>query len=184
MTSMLSVILHTSLYGVFMETNQLTRDRLCELLDVDAEKGVFVWKHTMGGKAKKGQEAGALTVNGYVAIRVDKYDYLAHRLMWLYVYGAMPVLQIDHINRTRTDNRPVNLRLATQKQNSENMYRPKQNTSGYLGVRCESRLKSKPWSATITHNYKTKHLGYYATAEEAVNARKMAEDLYFTHHTT
>ena len=64
----------------------LSRDRLCELLDVNTETGVFTWKYTMGGKAKKGQQAGALTANGYVSIRVDKTDYLAHRLMWLYVY--------------------------------------------------------------------------------------------------
>ena len=162
----------------------LSRERLCELLDIDTEKGIFTWRHTMGGKAHKGKEAGSLTANGYVLLRVDQHDYYVHRLMWLYVYGAIPLLQIDHINRIRTDNRPVNLRLATQKQNSENIYRSKQNKSGYRGVRCESRLKSKPWSATITHNYKTKHLGYYATAEEAVNARKIAEDLYFTHHTS
>lgn len=160
----------------------LTRDRLCELLEVDIENGTFTWRNTMGGRAKKGQQAGVIGVNGYVAICVDQKGYLAHRLMWLYVYGAMPLLQIDHIDRNRTNNKPVNLRLATQKQNSENIYRTKTNTSGYRGVRCESRLITKPWSATITHNYKQKHLGYYATVEEAVIARKAAEDLYFTHH--
>ena len=167
-----------------METKNLTRERLCELLEIDTEKGLLIWKHTMGGKAKKGQEAGSLTANGYVSIRIDQNDYLAHRLMWLYVYGAMPLLSIDHIDRDRTNNKPTNLRLATPKQNSENMFISKSNTSGYRGVRKEARLKSKPWSAVITHNYKQKHLGYYATAEEAVAARKAAEDEYFTHHTT
>ena len=162
----------------------ITRDRLIELLDVNTEQGTFYWKNTMGGKALKGSEAGALAVNGYVAIRLDKKDYLAHRLMWLYVYGAMPLLHIDHIDRDRTNNKPTNLRLATNKQNGENMFRSKTNTSGYRGVRKESRLISKPWSATITHNYKQKHLGYFATAEEAVKARKKAEDQYFTHHTS
>ena len=160
----------------------LTRDRLCELLEVDTENGVFTWRNTMGGRAKKGQQAGAVGANGYIYICLDQKDYLAHRLMWLYVYGAIPLLQIDHIDRNRANNKPINLRLATQKQNSENIYRLKTNTSGYRGVRCESRLISKPWSATITHNYKFKHLGYYATVEEAVAARKAAEDLYFTHH--
>jgi len=167
-----------------MEKNQLTQNRLCELLEIDVEKGIFVWKHTMGGKAKKGQEAGSLTNQGYVQIRIDQEDYLAHRLMWFYVYGAFPILQIDHIDRDRKNNKITNLRIATQKQNSENMFREKTNTSGFRGVRKEQRLKSKPWSATITHNYKQKHLGYYATIEEAVAARKAAEDEYFTHHTS
>ena len=33
------------------------------------------------------------------------------------------------------------------------------------------------------HNRKTIHIGYFATVEEAVEARKKAEDKYFTHHT-
>lgn len=160
----------------------LSRERLCELLDVDTERGIFIWRNTMGGKAQKGQIAGSKQNIGYILIRLDQKDYYAHRLMWLYVYGAIPLLQIDHINRNKEDNRPINLRLATQKQNSENIYRTKQNTSGFRGVRFESRLKSKPWSACITNNYKQKHLGYYATMEEAIIARQNAEDQLFTHH--
>lgn len=168
--------------GHQMAEISLSRERLCELLEVDTEKGIFIWRNTMGGKAQKGQQAGAKQKVGYISIRLDQKDYYAHRLMWLYVYGAMPLLQIDHINRNKEDNRPVNLRLATQKQNSENIYRAKQNTSGFRGVRFESRLISKPWSACITNNYKQKHLGYYATMEEAIIARKAAEDMLFSHH--
>ena len=160
----------------------LSRERLCELLEVNTESGIFTWRHTMGGKAKKGQQAGSKQKIGYISIRLDQKDYYAHRLMWLYVYGAIPLLQIDHINRNKEDNRPVNLRLATQKQNSENTFRAKQNTSGFRGVRFETRLISKPWSACITHNYKQKHLGYYATMEEAIQAREKAENNLFTHH--
>lgn len=165
-----------------MAVNSLSRERLCELLDVDTERGTFTWRNTMGGKAKKGQQAGAKQKIGYIVIRVDQTDYFAHRLMWLYVYGAMPLLSIDHIDRDKSNNRPTNLRLATPKQNSENMFRMSTNTSGYRGVRFESRLISKPWSACITHNYKQKHLGYYATLQEAIAARHAAEDELFTHH--
>ena len=168
--------------GHQMAEISLSRERLCELLEVDTENGIFIWRNTMGGKAKKGQKAGSKQKVGYVLIRLDQKDYYAHRLMWLYVYGAMPLLQIDHMNRNRQDNRPINLRLATQKQNSENSFRPKQNTSGFRGVRFEARLKSKPWSACITNNYKQNHLGYYATMEEAILARQTAEDKLFTHH--
>jgi len=165
-----------------METEKLTRSRLCELLEIDTEKGIFTWKHTMGGKAKKGQEAGALTKNGYVAIRVDKKDYLAHRLMWLFVYGAFPLINIDHIDRDRTNNRPTNLRLATEKQNGENRSLKSKNASGHRGVFLRGNLISKPWAVSIMNNRKSIHIGYYATIEEAVVARRAAEDKYFTHH--
>lgn len=166
-----------------METEQLTRSRLCELLSFDTEQGVITWNHTMGGKAKKGQVAGSLTQNGYVAIRVDQHDYLAHRLMWMYVYGAFPILSIDHIDRNRANNKPNNLRLATEKQNGENRSLKSKNSSGHRGVFFRKYLKSKPWSVNITNNRKTIHIGYFSTIEEAIEARRVAEDKYFTHHT-
>lgn len=166
-----------------MDKKELTRDRLCELLDVDVEKGIFVWKHTMGGKAKKGQEAGALTANGYVQLRLDKQDYLAHRLMWFYVYGAFPVLQIDHIDRDKTNNSANNLRLATPKQNGENRSLKSNNSSGHRGVFFRKNLISKPWHVSIMNNRKTIHIGFFATLDEAIKERRIAEDKYFTHHT-
>ena len=162
---------------------ELTRDRLCELLDINTETGIFTWKHTMGGKAKKGQQAGVLNAHGYIMIRVDQVDYLAHRLMWLYVYGAFPILNIDHIDRNRSNNCPINLRVATPKQNGENRSLKSKNASGHRGVFLRKYLKSKPWAVNIMSNRKTIHIGYFATVEEAIKARRMAEDKYFTHHT-
>ena len=162
---------------------ELTRDRLCELLDINTETGIFTWKHTMGGKAKKGQQAGVLNAHGYIMIRVDQVDYLAHRLMWLYVYGAFPILNIDHIDRNRSNNCPINLRVATPKQNGENRSLKSKNASGHRGVFLRKYLKSKPWAVNIMSNRKTIHIGYFATVEEAIQARRMAEDKYFTHHT-
>lgn len=165
-----------------METEKLTRSRLCELLDVDLEKGTFVWKHTMGGKAKKNQEAGSLTTQGYVQVRLDQQDYLAHRLMWFYVYGAFPVFQIDHIDRDRTNNSVTNLRVATPKQNGENRALKSNNSSGFKGVYFRKDLISKPWHASIMNNRKTIHIGFFETLDDAIQARRIAEDKYFTHH--
>ena len=116
-------------------------------------------------------------------IRVDQVDYLAHRLMWLYVYGAFPILNIDHIDRNRSNNCPINLRVATPKQNGENRSLKSKNASGHRGVFLRKYLKSKPWAVNIMSNRKTIHIGYFATVEEAIQARRMAEDKYFTHHT-
>jgi hypothetical protein len=169
--------------GHQMANQILSRDRLCELLDVNIDHGIFTWKHTMGGKAKKGQEAGSLTVNGYVAISIDQKDYLAHRLMWMYVYGDFPLLNIDHIDRDKTNNRPVNLRLATNKQNAENTSLKSKNSSGHRGVFFRKHLKKNPWHVSIMSNKKTIHIGYFPTLDSAIEARKLAEDKYFTHHT-
>jgi hypothetical protein len=49
--------------------------------------------------------------NGYRAVNINNRRFQAHRVAWLLVYGIMPDGQIDHINRTRDDNRLANLRL-------------------------------------------------------------------------
>jgi hypothetical protein len=170
-----------------MDTNTvLTFERLNQLLFVDANKGIFIWKSDTGGKGKKDKEAGNLMSNGYIKIGVDGKEYLAHRLMWFYVYGEFPTRSLDHIDRCRTNNCISNLRLATPKQNAENMFRVNQNTSGYKGVHFVKRLqgRTKPWQANITHNGKAIHIGYFATAQEASFARKSVENTYFTHHTS
>tara|TARA_R110000868_G_scaffold77073_9_gene221114 strand:- start:1125 stop:1634 length:510 start_codon:yes stop_codon:yes gene_type:complete len=161
-----------------------TRDRLSELFEIDPNQGFFVWKVNKGGKGKKGNKAGVMMCNGYIKIGIDNKEYLVHRLIWLYVHGEFPTTNIDHIDRCRSNNAISNLRLATPKQNSENMFRKGSNKSGHCGVFHNKRLKSKPWSASLMHNRKTIHIGYFATAEEASIARKSTEDIYYTHHTS
>ena len=74
--------------------------------------------------------------------------------------------QIDHINLIKSDNRWVNLRLATPSQNKSNTGKRADNTSGFKGV---SKLGNK-WKAQCTANKKFKYLGLYATPELAAEA--------------
>jgi len=84
---------------------------------------------------------------------------------------------VDHINHDTSDNRKENLRICTSAQNAKNKSTPKNNTSGITGVRwVEKRGK---WHSYIRVNYKRINLGYYTDFEDAVAARKQAEDLYF-----
>lgn len=61
--------------------------------------------------------------DGYVTVSIRRKSYFAHRLAWLYVYGCWPKGQIDHINRTKWDNKINNLRDATPTENSTNTFR-------------------------------------------------------------
>jgi hypothetical protein len=83
--------------------------------------------------------------------------------------------EIDHIDRDGMNNRKYNLRVATHQENSFNVSIKSNNTSGAVGV-C---YNGRSYIARIKHNYKDIHLGSFDTFEEAVNARKQAEQEYF-----
>jgi hypothetical protein len=111
---------------------------------------------------KSGKVAGT-THLGYVKIRINGKQYRAHRLAWLYIYGAFPSIDIDHINTVKSDNRIVNLRLAHDHENLKNIGLVKTNTSGFRGVH---KARSK-WQATASLNGDRIYLGRYDTPEAA-----------------
>lgn len=145
-------------------------DELWELFSYNPLTGNLHWRERRGGKAKKGDRAGHAHANKrYIRVRVDNESYLAHRLVWGWLYGEDPGQQMmDHINGTKRDNRPWNLRLATKSQNQWNTAAPSTNTSGYKGVTWH-RATAR-WTARIRCEGKKKHLGLYNTPEEAHQA--------------
>ena len=85
---------------------------------------------------------------------------------------------IDHIKtENKFDNRKLNLRNATRHQNSCNQKLSTNNSSGVTGVRWHNR--DKVWEAWIKINYENKYLGRYLNFEDAVMARKTAEERYY-----
>jgi hypothetical protein len=103
----------------------------------------------------------------------------AHRAAWLLYYGEWPNDAIDHINGNPGDNRIANLRVVDQLTNQKNAKRPKNNTSGAVGLII---LKgSGRWRAAIKVNYQEIHLGVFDRFEDAFRARKAAERKYGFH---
>lgn len=154
--------------------------RVRELLRYCPETGLFQWRVTLSNRAKAGSQAGAPNNKGYVEIKIDGVRYKAHRLAWLYVYEQDPGdCEIDHEDLNKGNNSIGNLRLATRKQNNENIPTPKNNTSGVRGVSFQK--KDKRWTAYIYHDKKRIHLGSFNDVESAAAARRNAEAQMFTH---
>jgi len=114
-------------------------------------------------------------LNGTPAYKGKQKKLLAHRVAFFLHHGYYPQWpnSIDHINRDGCDNRLINLREVTARQQSANTGISKANTSGVKGV---SFLKDKgKWRASMNIDGKKTNLGTFATLQEATAARKAAE---------
>jgi hypothetical protein len=88
----------------------------------------------------------------------------------MFVYGAFPETDVDHINGDRQDNRLSNLRLATRGENLQNQRIAKSNnkSTGVLGVTfCKERKK---FLAQIVVGKRHVFLGRFSTLEDAREA--------------
>lgn len=145
-----------------------TQDQLKKILKYDPETGCFTWLIQRSSRRKIGDKAGYLDPGRYVRINVQGHLHYAHRLAFLYMEGAYPKNDVDHINRSKSDNRWINLRKATRTENFFNRPLGINNTSGYKGVSFD-KSKNK-FSAIATINGKSNFLGRFNSALEAHEA--------------
>lgn len=152
-----------------------TLARFQELLDYDADTGIFTWKISTSNRVCVGSRAGCLhKASGYIVIRVNKRLYKAHRLAWLFVYKEWPT-EIDHRSGNKQDNRISNLRIATHSQNMANSRIRVDNSSGYKGVYRQNYPKRGiVYTAFIQTNGKNLYLGTFETAQYAAAIRNWA----------
>ena len=163
----------------------LTKTYIKECLDYNPETGTFFWRvrplshfkdlrrQRIFNRVYSGKPCGHLSEEGYLVVRLAGMLYKAHRLAWLYVYGKLPNQWIDHINRNRSDNRIVNLRLASAELNAQNASVRSDNTSGVQGVSWHKATNK--WVVQISKQGKPTYVGVFATIEEAKVARTQAE---------
>lgn len=168
-----------------------TPEMLRQVLRYDPETGELTWLKrdvslfTAPGKPADGQArawnskmAGKPAFQcknkaGHLTGRVFGKTMLAHRVAWAIHFGTWPADQIDHINGCGSDNRIGNLRDVSDAENKRNLRLRASNKSGVPGVFYWEKWSK--WVARICIGGKSKHIGLFATRDEAVAARLMAE---------
>lgn len=166
----------------------MNQDYLKECLEYDQITGDLYFKqrpksHFKSNRAMllnwrktKGRKVSTIHKNGkgkkYLKLSLDGKQLLAHRVIWVIVYGCEPEY-IDHINGDGLDNRLCNLRDVSMTENNRNVKMHKTNSSGHTGV--HKNKKSGKYVAHIWDKNKQINLGTYETIGQAVAARKGAE---------
>lgn len=146
-----------------------SQEELHRLFDYSVVTGKLYWKVKFTRRVKLNMPAGTPGVNGYTNVRINKIEYKAHRLIWMWVTGEDPGdYLVDHKNRQRDDNAWHNLRLATRGQNKIN--------SCSKGTRLQPNGR---WNARLKVDGKLYTFGSYATEAEARAAyEKASRDLH------
>ncbi len=129
---------------------------------------------------RRGRPVGSGDKDGYLHCEINGKDKRLHRFAFELMGVEIPEgMHVDHINGVVDDNRWSNLRLVTPSDNSKNMKRSSNNTSGVTGVFWNSNRCR--WYATIKTGGELIFLGSFAKFSEAVDARKLAEVAYGFH---
>jgi hypothetical protein len=133
-------------------------------IEYDQETGEFRWKKGFNNHVRVGSIAGSAAPRGYWRVKFRQRFFIAHRLAWWFVNGVIPAGHVDHINGDKRDNRISNLRVVTESENQQAIFRPRRDsTTGFRGVR-KTRYG---FNAEIRVSKKRVSLGVYRTAEEA-----------------
>lgn len=115
-----------------------------------------------------------LSSGEYIIARNGNRNISLSRLIMGVINAGNDIL-VDYKNHNTYDNRKCNLRIVDTQKNAMNKRLLNSNVSGVAGVRFENNK----WVAYIKVNYKKIWLGSFDAFEDAVNARKAAEEKYF-----
>ncbi len=150
---------------------------VASLLSYDPLTGSVRWQRKCRG-ADPDREAGVIGDQGYRVVYLGNRRVRAHHIAWAIQTGDWPPdeMDMDHINGDRSDNRWINLRLASRSQNNMNQKRRSDNRSGCKGV--SWRADTEKWHARITVKGRVILLGNFTDKAQAIAARRAAEPIY------
>jgi|SaaInlStandDraft_1057018.scaffolds.fasta_scaffold138161_2 hypothetical protein len=139
------------------------------LFTYDSESGNLIWNSENPYHRRfNGRIAGSIEPNsGYFRINIYGKSHQAHRLIWLYHHGYLPV-ELDHEDQNKLNNRLENLREVTTVENRRNYPLRKDNKYGCPGI----HLRRGSYEVSIQGKY----VASFKTLEEAIAKRRSLEE--------
>lgn len=145
--------------------------------EVDSLGNVFSLK-----RGRRMQMRSSKSSRGY--LQVQLFTQGQFKTIQVHVLVAMAFLdhtrcgheiEVDHIDQNRLNNKKSNLRTVVQPLNALNRKVQDRNQSGVTGVIWSKWVKK--WIASIRVDWKLIHLGCFVDVDEAIEARRGAENL-------
>ena len=156
----------------------ISPDELRRMFRYDAERGELTRISVPGTRVDLvGQVVPGTLSEGYLRVRVGKYNYGLHRIIWAVVHGRWPENEIDRIDGDKTNNiltNLTNLREATRRENVFNSVAKRKNKLGMRGVYAKKLASGTIYRAGITIDGKKIHIGRFKTVAEAFAAYEAA----------
>lgn len=153
----------------------LTHQELLQRIEYNPATGIIYWR-------ANNKRAGTIVLcggsKGYRRIVIGQKQYSEHCIIWFYMTGEWPRLQIDHANMVRDDNRWANLREATHTDNIRNRHVNPLSRTGLKGISFAPKQQKK-WRARYKLNGKDIYIGSFSTPEEAHAAYARAAESVF-----
>lgn len=133
-----------------------SRERIIENFSYDENTG-NIHRKSSGKLMQSKDRDGYITISH--CINGNNKRMRASRLVWVMHNGDIPDgMLIDHINRSRDDNRIENLRLVYPSQNAANTFNEQLGTSKYKGV---TQDKHGRWRSCISRDNKVVAYEYF-----------------------
>lgn len=151
---------------------ELTQEYLQSILRFNESKGYFVWIVKPSRYVKIGDIAGCID-KMHFKIKINRKNYQASRLVWLYYDGKFPKNKIRFIDDNSLNIRRENLMDLPQGQ--INLGRKSKNLS--TGIRGVYRSGKSKFKAYISLNGSKEYLGTFNTSDEASDAYCDAAEL-------
>lgn len=173
----------------------ITQKILKELINYNPLTGIFTWKcrarkwfnddrsfntwNTKYSNTVAGYIKESNSNKKYYSIGVFNKIYRSHKLAFLYMDGLIPK-EIDHKDHDGLNNKWINLRSVTHKENCKNFKLSERSKTGITGVSfCNTRNKFRATINDFEGNRKS--LGYFDDIHLAAKVRKEAEIEYGYH---
>ncbi len=145
-----------------MKRIPLTQGKFAIIDDEDFDEiSKYRWHYHKGSYGRNGYAKRDVYLGGGRKNAKLKSIYMHH------IIDVPAGMFVDHINGDRLDNRRINLRPCTNRQNQQNR-KIQKSTSGFKGVHIKSSKNT--WEVRITINGKTTYIG---RSKDKVTAAKM-----------